>query len=172
MTATPAAAPAPAITDTAIPVMKAAAMNPAASAIARRPAMSADAAMKKKSAEPIPVMDYGQFRRARKLVHGCCNYDNGQCIALECVCVQSISHSLLCRWFRCAVLPLDQELEAALFHRLERKKCSVCARLFLPGSNRAKYCPDCAARMKRKHAAERKRKQRRICHALGTEKAL
>lgn len=83
MTATPAAAPAPAITDTAIPVMKAAAMNPAASAIARRPAMSADAAMKKKSAEPIPVMDYGQFRRARKLVHGCCNYDNGQCIALD-----------------------------------------------------------------------------------------
>ena len=119
MTATPAAAPAPAITDTAIPVMKAAAMNPAASAIARRPAMSADAAMKKKSAEPIPVMDYGQFRRAKKLVHECCNYDNGQCIA-----------------------------------------------------NRAKYCPDCAARMKRKHAAERKRKQRRICHALGTEKAL
>ena len=171
MTATPAAAPAPAITDTAIPVM-----NVAASAIVRRPAMSAGAAMKKKSTEPIPVMDYGQFRRARKLVHECCNYDNGQCIALDegdgCVCVQSISHSLLCRWFRCAVLPLDRELEAALFHRLERKKCSVCARLFLPGSNRAKYCPDCAARMKRKHAAERKRKQRRICNALGTEKAL
>ena len=103
MTATPAAAPAPAITDTAIPVMKAAAMNPAASAIARRPAMSAGAAMKKKSTEPIPVMDYGQFRRAKKLVHECCNYDNGQCIALECVCVQSISHSLLCRWFHCAV---------------------------------------------------------------------
>lgn len=70
MTATPAAAPAPAITDTAIPVM-----NVAASAIVRRPAMSAGAAMKKKSTEPIPVMDYGQFRRARKLVHECCNYD-------------------------------------------------------------------------------------------------
>lgn len=176
MKATPAAAPAPAITDTAILVMNVAAMNPAASAIARRRAMSAGVAMKKKSVEPIPMMDYGQLRRARKLVHECCNYDNGQCIALDegdgCVCVQSISHLVLCRWFRCAVLPLDRELEAALFHRLERKKCSVCARLFLPGSNRAKYCPDCAARMKRKHAAERKRKQRRICHALGTEKPL
>ncbi len=117
---------------------------------------------KQKQRDLIPVMDHGQYRRARKLVHECCNYDNGQCI----------SRPLLCRWFRCAVLPLDRELEAALFHRLERKKCSVCARLFLPGSNRAKYCPDCAARMKRKHAAERKRKQRRICHALGTEKAL
>ena len=36
----------------------------------------------------------------------------------ECVCVQSISYSLLCRWFRAAVLPQDKELETALFHRL------------------------------------------------------
>ena len=91
---------------------------------------------KQKQRDLIPVMGYGQYRRARKLVHECCNYDNGQCIALD-----------------------------------EGDGC-VCARLFLPGSNRAKYCPDCTARMKRKHAAERKRKQRRICHALGTEKAL
>ena len=28
----------------------------------------------------------------------------------ECVCVQSISYSLLCLWFRTAVLPLDKEL--------------------------------------------------------------
>ena len=33
-------------------------------------------------------------------------------------------------------------------------------------------CPECAAAMKRKHAAERKRKQRHKCHALGAEKAL
>ena len=121
-------------------------------------------------------MDYRQYRRARRLVHECCNYDSGNCIALddgeECVCVQSISYSLLCRWFRVAVLPLDKALEAALFHRLDRKKCCVCGKLFLPGSNRAKYCPECAAAMKRKHAAERKRKQRHKCHALGAEQAL
>lgn len=121
-------------------------------------------------------MDYRQYRRARRLVQECCNYDNGQCIALDegdgCVCVQSISHSLLCRWFRAAVLPLDKELETELLYRAESKKCAVCGSLFLPGSNRAKYCPECAVRMKRKHAAERKRKQRRVCHALGTEKAL
>ena len=40
--------------------------------------------------------------------------------------------------FRAAVLPLDKELEAALFHRLDRKQCCVCGRYFLPGSNRAK----------------------------------
>ena len=58
--------------------------------------------------EAIPIMDYGQYRRARRLVHECCNYDGGNCLALddgaECVCVQSISYSLLCHWFRAAVL--------------------------------------------------------------------
>lgn len=117
-----------------------------------------------------------QYRRARRQVHECCNYIDGNCIALddgeECVCVQSISYSLLCRWFRAAVLPQDKELETALFYRLNAKKCAVCGALFTPGSNRAKYCPECAARMKRINAAKRKRKQRAKCHALGAEKPL
>ena len=86
--------------------------------------------MKNNKTEPIPVMDYRQYRRARKLVHECCNYIDGNCIALddgeECVCVQSISYSLLCRWFRAAVLPQDKELETALFHSLDAKLCAVC----------------------------------------------
>ena len=110
------------------------------------------------------------------MVHECCNYINGNCIALddgeECVCVQSISYSLLCRWFRTAILPQDKKLETALFHRMNAKKCAVCEALFTPGSNRAKYCPECAARMKRINAAKCKRKQREKCHALGAEKPL
>ena len=78
--------------------------------------------------EKIPIMTYSQYRRARKLVHQCCNYESGNCLALddgeECVCVQSISYSLLCRWFRAAVLPLDEPLAAALLHRKEHK--AVC----------------------------------------------
>ena len=35
--------------------------------------------------------------------------------------------------------PLDRELETALFHRLDAKRCAVCGALFTPGSNRAKY---------------------------------
>ncbi len=81
-------------------------------------------------------------------------------IGEECVRVQSISYSLLCRWFRAAVLPQDKELETALFHRLDAKRCAVCGALFTPGSNRAKYCPECAGRMKRIKAAQRKRKQK------------
>ncbi|WP_347292116.1 cysteine-rich VLP protein, partial [uncultured Alistipes sp.] len=37
-----------------------------------------------------PYMDYPQYRAARRLVHECCNYDNGNCIVLDngepCVC--------------------------------------------------------------------------------------
>ena len=69
----------------------------------------------------LPRMDYRQHRRARRLVHECCNYDGGNCLLLDdgepCVCVQSISLSLMCRWFRVAVLPLDGELAAALLYR-------------------------------------------------------
>lgn len=65
-----------------------------------------------KIGENLPVMNYAQYRRASKLVRECCNYDNGNCIALddgeECVCVQSISYSRSangfvlpsCRWTR------------------------------------------------------------------------
>ena len=52
--------------------------------------------------------DYRQHRRARRLVHECCNYDGGNCLLLDdgepCVCVQSISLSLMCHWFRVACL--------------------------------------------------------------------
>ena len=133
--------------------------------------------MKNNKTEPIPVMDYRQYRRARRLVHECCNYIDGNCIALddgeECVCVQSISYSLLCRWFRAAVLPLDGALYAEIIQSRDSvKRCAVCGAAFTPKSNRAKYCPECAARMKRINAAKRKRKQREKCHALGAEKPL
>lgn len=56
-----------------------------------------------------------QSRKVNALVRRtCCNYDNGNCILLddgdECVCPQLISYSLLCKWFRAAVLPADRLL--------------------------------------------------------------
>ena len=107
----------------------------------------------------IPRMNYPQYRKARKLTHECCNYCDGNCLLLddveECVCVQSISYSLLCRWFKVAVLPLDAALYAEISKsRDEVKRCAVCGAVFTPKSNRAKYCPDCAVRMRRKKEAE------------------
>ena len=112
----------------------------------------------------IPRMNYRQYRKARRLTHECCNYCDGNCLLLddgeECVCVQSISYSLLCRWFRAAVLPLDAALCAEISrNREEVKRCTVCGAAFVPKSNRAKYCPDCAVRMRRKQEAERQRKR-------------
>lgn len=114
--------------------------------------------MKNDRTEPIPVMDYRQYRRVRRLVHECCNYIDGNCIALddgeECVCVQSISYSLLCRWFRAAVLPQDKELETALFHRMNAKKCAVCGALFTPRFQPGQILPG----MCRTHEAGQRRK--------------
>ena len=58
-----------------------------------------------------------QSRKVNSLVRRtCCNYDSGNCILLddgdECVCPQLISYSLLCKWFRIAVLSADKELYA------------------------------------------------------------
>ena len=33
--------------------------------------------------DKLPRMDYRQHRRARRLVHECCNYDAGNCLLLD-----------------------------------------------------------------------------------------
>ena len=113
----------------------------------------------------IPHMDYQQYRRMRGLVHQCCNYDSGNCLVLDngwdtSVCAQQITYSLCCKWFRAAVLPLDEKLETELLHPNNTKKCVVCGGTFVPKSNRAKYCSDCAAKIHRKQktASERRRR--------------
>jgi len=96
----------------------------------------------------IVHMNYQQYRTARRLVHSCCNYDCGNCLLLddgeECVCPQSITYSLICKWFRAAVLPLDGVLYAALFPQGGMKVCVECRGLFRPaptGRNTAPPVP-------------------------------
>ena len=106
-----------------------------------------------------------QSRKVNALVRRtCCNCDNGNCILLddrdECVCPQLISYSLLCKWFRVAVLPADKLLYAELYQTGDRKKCTECGAFFASSSNSVKYCPDCRKRITRRQAAERMRKRR------------
>lgn len=113
----------------------------------------------------IPHLDYQQFRAVQRLVHECCNNDAGNCLLLDdgwelCVCVQSISRSLVCKYFRAAVLPLDRELETALLYKKESRRCCQCRALFRPRSNRGKYCPDCAAAVHLQQKAESERRRR------------
>ena len=58
----------------------------------------------------LPRLTPKQRQRANALIKRlCANYDNGSCLALDdgepCACVQSISYSLLCKYFRKSVLP-------------------------------------------------------------------
>ena len=106
-------------------------------------------------------MNGEQLRRAKKLVRGlCANCDGGCCILLDETCPQLISFSLICKYFRDAVLPEDAELQTALLYRSSGKRCTLCGALFVPASNRAKYCPSCAAQEQRRKTRERVRRYR------------
>ena len=77
-----------------------------------------------------------------------------------CVCPQSISYSLSCKWFRHAVLPQNKVLEAEIFSTDHLKRCAECGQVFVPKSNRAKYCESCAAIVHRRQKAASERKRR------------
>ena len=106
-----------------------------------------------------------QRRKANALIRkSCCNYDRGNCIALDdgepCVCVQSISYSLCCTWFRDWVLPGAPALYAEITKPKGLKRCAECGSPFLAKSNRAKYCSDCARKVHRRQKTARDRKRR------------
>ena len=110
-------------------------------------------------------MTPAQRKQAASLIRReCCNCEGGNCIALDdgdtCICPQTISFSVCCKWFRWAVLPLDGTLEAELFRDKDLKRCAVFGGVFVPKSNRAKYCPGCAARVHRRQKTESERKRR------------
>lgn len=122
--------------------------------------------------DPIRMSE-GQFSRAKKLIRRlCANYDHGNCLRLDdgwdpCPCPQLISTSLLCRYFRSAVLPADLELWAEIIGDTVKKRCIICGRQIYRSSNAVKYCTDCAARERRKRDAERKRNCRLRVRKLG-----
>ena len=86
----------------------------------------------------------GQLRSVRGLTKRCCNFLDGDCLLLDGVCPQHISRSLLCRWFRRAVLPQRPKLEQAILSPKKLRRCKVCGTGILARSGRAKYCPACA----------------------------
>jgi len=115
----------------------------------------------------LPRMTPKQRQAAVKLIRKiCCNYDDGNCVLLDdgetCVCPQSISYSVNCKFFR-RVLLEDKEgasLKAEIFRDDTTKRCTVCGKAFQSKSNNAKYCGDCAATVQRKQKASHARKRR------------
>ena len=92
----------------------------------------------------LPRMTPAQRKRANALIRKtCCNYNGGNCLLLddgeECVCPQTISYSVCCKWFRWAVLPQDKALEAGIF-----RSAPSAGRLSFPaptGPNTAQSAP-------------------------------
>ena len=102
-------------------------------------------------------LDEKHYRAVKKMTRvECANNDCGNCLLLDdgdaCVCVQAISYSLICRYFREAVLPADKQLYAEITRgkEIDLKRCAICKNTFAAGSNRAKYCPAFASRQSEK----------------------
>ena len=116
-------------------------------------------------AKPL-CLSYDNFRKMRRLVRQCCNYDDGYCIALDdgelCPCVQRISYSLLCKWFRTAVLPLDAALCAALAPPSSgiTRRCRCCGQSFPAQKHNTLYCPTCAQERTKQSKREWARRKR------------
>ena len=115
-----------------------------------------------------------QAKRVNALLRKlCANYDGGNCLLLDdgepCVCPQTISYSLLCRYFRNAVLPAEKELYADIFKQ-RTYRCAECGAAFTPNSNRQKYCPSCSKKVHRRQKTASDRKRRAACGQLETKK--
>ncbi len=113
----------------------------------------------------LPQMTGRQKYRASALIKRlCANYDGGNCLLLDdgepCVCVQSISYSLLCKYFRNAVLPAEPKLEAEILMSGAKTVCERCGVPIEKHSNRQKYCPECARIMYLKNKAKNQRNKR------------
>ena len=108
-------------------------------------------------------MTKAQTHRVCQLIRRlCANYDGGNCLLLDdgetCICPQSITNALICRYFRTAVLPSDRELYAEIMKTGRTKYCFICGTPISAGSNSAKYCRACAIRERRRRDRVRKAK--------------
>lgn len=100
------------------------------------------------------ILTDSQLRQARRLIRGrCANYDNGRCLILDSLCPQCFSYTLLCNYFREAVLPEDKELTMAIYGEPVVRRCVICGKPLQARSNRAKYCSKCAVIKRRKRQA-------------------
>ncbi len=107
------------------------------------------------------ILTERQLRQARRLIKGlCANYDNGRCLILDSICPQYISYTLLCNYFREAVLPEDKELTMAVYGEPVVRRCLICSKPLQAKSNRAKYCSKCAENMRRQKTVDYVRRYR------------
>ena len=111
----------------------------------------------------------GQLRSVRGLTKRRCNFLDGDCLLLDDACPQYTSRSLICRWFRRAVLPRQPKLEQAILSPKKLRRCEVCGTGILARSSRTKYCLACAKEVHRQQKAKSARKRRSGVDNLGAK---
>ena len=112
-------------------------------------------------------LDEKQYRAVKKMTRAACaNNDCGNCLLLD-----GRGNLRLCAEYQLfAAMPLFPRSgitrrQAALrtitrSGETDLKRCAVCGSTFAAGSNRAKYCPDCAAKIRRRQKAQSERNRR------------
>lgn len=106
-----------------------------------------------------------QLQEARKLIRKtCANFDDGgNCLLLDdgepCRCPQFGAYSVICKYFRDAVLPGDMKFHYSIIGQEPKYHCVICGAPIYSNSNRAKYCPDCNKSHQRMMDAAKHRRQ-------------
>ena len=106
----------------------------------------------------------------------CANYADGLCLPVDCPChvlnsAYKTIHdgAIACDYFLLAVLPLDEELNTAVWHEIYRgedqagegwKECVRCHKPFIPGSNHQRYCASCGETANQARIMEKQRRYR------------
>ena len=119
-------------------------------------------------------MDKQLIRKIKKLAREeCCNYFDGQCVyghnraAIHPKYAAIRDGAIGCDYFLECVLPLDPELNKAVWAELLRyeevetpawKNCERCGQPYLPNSNRQKYCPECRPIQEKKRGRDKQRR--------------
>lgn len=117
--------------------------------------------------KPLPRINVRQLRQMQTIAKKCCNYDDGNCLLLdhgeEHICPQSITKTVVCRWFYHAVMPpaVQQKMKTS-YSPKEKRKCQVCGKPYIAKSNNTKYCKACAAEIHRKQIRDSVRKHRHV----------
>jgi len=105
--------------------------------------------MSKRSAKPPPM------RTARQLIREeCANHMGGLCLLRGGPCPQMGSMSLICKYFRDCVLPVDKQLYEWAMSGEAVKTCEDCGARFRAVDAHAKRCRRCAVERRKRYEAE------------------
>ena len=112
-------------------------------------------------------MNEDQFGRAKRLIRkNCCNFSRGNCLCLDngesCACAQVITRTVVCNWFKEAILLLDEKLHSELMPAKVGKFCKACGKPVSSKNSNIRYCSKCAYEQKKKKEADRKKRSAEI----------